>query len=50
VIVLAIIASLGGFLLGCETEVISGTIKFVASQFRLDAPGTLLKQSFLFGK
>ena len=37
---LAIIASLGGFLFGYDTAVISGTIKFVTSQFQLDASGT----------
>src|SRR5260221_5346142 len=37
---LAIIASLGGFLFGYDTAVISGTIKFVSSQFQLDATGT----------
>ena len=37
---LAIIASLGGFLFGYDTAVISGTIKFVTSQFQLDAAGT----------
>ena len=38
--ILAIIASLGGFLFGYDTAVISGTIKFVTSQFQLDAAGT----------
>ena len=37
---LAIIASLGGFLFGYDTAVISGTISFVTSQFQLDAAGT----------
>jgi len=37
---LAIIASLGGFLFGYDTAVISGTIKFVSSQYQLDATGT----------
>ena len=37
---LAIIASLGGFLFGYDTAVISGTINFVTSQFHLDAAGT----------
>lgn len=37
---LAIIASLGGFLFGYDTAVISGTIKFVDAQFHLDAAGT----------
>ncbi len=37
---LAIIASLGGFLFGYDTAVISGTINFVSSQFQLDAAGT----------
>ena len=37
---LAIIASLGGFLFGYDTAVISGTINFVTSQFQLDAAGT----------
>jgi SP family arabinose:H+ symporter-like MFS transporter len=37
---LAIIASLGGFLFGYDTAVISGTINFVSSQFHLDAAGT----------
>ncbi len=37
---LAIIASLGGFLFGYDTAVISGTINFVASQFNLDAVST----------
>lgn len=37
---LAIIASLGGFLFGYDTAVISGTINFVSSQFQLDATGT----------
>ena len=37
---LAIIASLGGFLFGYDTAVISGTINFVSSQFKLDAAGT----------
>ncbi|MEP7110266.1 MAG: sugar porter family MFS transporter [Ferruginibacter sp.] len=37
---LAIIASLGGFLFGYDTAVISGTINFVTSQFQLDASGT----------
>ena len=37
---LAIIASLGGFLFGYDTAVISGTINFVASQFSLDAVST----------
>jgi SP family arabinose:H+ symporter-like MFS transporter len=36
---LAIIASLGGFLFGYDTAVISGTIKFVSAQFHLDAVG-----------
>src|SRR5680860_1135660 len=34
---LAIIASLGGFLFGFDTAVISGTIGFVTDQFDLDA-------------
>lgn len=34
---LAIIASLGGFLFGYDTAVISGTIGFVSTQFKLDA-------------
>jgi sugar porter (SP) family MFS transporter len=37
---LAIIASLGGFLFGYDTAVISGTIKFVSTQFSLDAIST----------
>jgi len=37
---LAIIASLGGFLFGYDTAVISGTIKFVSTQFSLDAVST----------
>ncbi|MEO8763287.1 MAG: sugar porter family MFS transporter [Ginsengibacter sp.] len=37
---LAIIASLGGFLFGYDTAVISGTINFVTAQFGLDAAGT----------
>jgi SP family arabinose:H+ symporter-like MFS transporter len=37
---LAIIVSLGGFLFGYDTAVISGTINFVTSQFQLDAAGT----------
>ncbi len=37
---LAVIASLGGFLFGYDTAVISGTINFVSSQFQLDAAGT----------
>jgi SP family arabinose:H+ symporter-like MFS transporter len=37
---LAIIASLGGFLFGYDTAVISGTINFVTSQFHLRATGT----------
>ena len=37
---LAIIASVGGFLFGYDTAVISGTINFVASQFSLDAVST----------
>ena len=37
---LAIIASLGGFLFGYDTAVISGTINFVTGQFHLDAAGT----------
>src|SRR5215467_2327377 len=37
---LAIIASLGGFLFGYDTAVISGTIKFVSTQFHLNATGT----------
>ncbi len=37
---LAIIASLGGFLFGYDTAVISGTINFVTSQFQLDATVT----------
>ncbi len=37
---LAIIASMGGFLFGYDTAVISGTIKFVTDQFHLDASGT----------
>lgn len=37
---LAIVASLGGFLFGYDTAVISGTINFVSLQFRLDASGT----------
>ncbi|MEO6733817.1 MAG: sugar porter family MFS transporter [Ferruginibacter sp.] len=37
---LAIIASLGGFLFGYDTAVISGTINFVTDQFQLDAAGT----------
>ena len=37
---LAIIASLGGFLFGYDTAVISGTINFVATQFNLDALST----------
>ncbi len=37
---MAVIASLGGFLFGYDTAVISGTINFVSSQFRLDAAGT----------
>jgi MFS transporter, SP family, arabinose:H+ symporter len=37
---LAIIASLGGFLFGYDTAVISGTINFVSSQFHLDAVST----------
>jgi len=37
---LAIIASLGGFLFGYDTAVISGTINFVSSQFHLDAIST----------
>ena len=40
VIKIAIIASLGGFLFGYDTAVISGTINFVSSQFHLDAAGT----------
>ena len=34
---LAIIASLGGFLFGYDTAVISGTLSFVRSQFGLEA-------------
>lgn len=34
---LAVIASLGGFLFGYDTAVISGTLSFVRSQFGLDA-------------
>jgi len=37
---LAIIASLGGFLFGYDTAVISGTINFVSAQFHLDAIST----------
>src|ERR1700693_3239744 len=37
---LAIIASLGGFLFGYDTAVISGTINFVTSQFQLGSAGT----------
>ena len=37
---LAIIASLGGFLFGYDTAVISGTINFVSTQFHLDAIST----------
>jgi MFS transporter, SP family, arabinose:H+ symporter len=37
---LAIIASLGGFLFGYDTAVISGTIRFVTEQFHLSASGT----------
>lgn len=37
---LAVIASLGGFLFGYDTAVISGTISFVSSQFQLNAAGT----------
>jgi sugar porter (SP) family MFS transporter len=37
---LAIIASLGGFLFGYDTAVISGTINFVTSQFQLNSTGT----------
>jgi sugar porter (SP) family MFS transporter len=37
---LAIIASMGGFLFGYDTAVISGTIRFVSDQFQLDAAGT----------
>jgi sugar porter (SP) family MFS transporter len=37
---LAVIASLGGFLFGYDTAVISGTINFVVPQFHLDATGT----------
>ena len=37
---LAIIASLGGFLFGYDTAVISGTIRFVTDQFHLSASGT----------
>ena len=37
---LAIIASLGGFLFGYDTAVISGTINFVSTQFHLDAVST----------
>jgi MFS transporter, SP family, arabinose:H+ symporter len=37
---IAIIASLGGFLFGYDTAVISGTINFVSSQFQLDSAGT----------
>ena len=37
---LAIIVSIGGFLFGYDTAVISGTINFVTSQFQLDAAGT----------
>ena len=38
--ILAIIVSIGGFLFGYDTAVISGTINFVTSQFQLDAAGT----------
>src|SRR6476469_5536165 len=38
--IIEIITSLGGFLFGYDTAVISGTINFVTSQFRLDAAGT----------
>ncbi|MEO8110848.1 MAG: sugar porter family MFS transporter [Ginsengibacter sp.] len=38
--ILAIIASLGGFLFGYDTAVISGTINFVTAQFQLGAAGT----------
>jgi len=37
---LAVIASIGGFLFGYDTAVVSGTIDFVAAQFHLDAAGT----------
>lgn len=37
---LAIIASLGGFLFGYDTAIISGTINYVTSQYQLDATGT----------
>lgn len=37
---LAIIASLGGFLFGYDTAVISGTINFVSAQFHLDSVST----------
>lgn len=37
---LAFVASLGGFLFGYDTAVISGTVDMVASQFKLDEIGT----------
>ncbi len=37
---LAIIASIGGFLFGYDTAVISGTISFVSTQYQLDAVST----------
>jgi sugar porter (SP) family MFS transporter len=37
---LAVIASLGGFLFGYDTAVISGTIRFVTIQFQLSPSGT----------
>ena len=37
---LAVIASLGGFLFGYDTAVISGTVKFVTTQYDLDSVST----------
>lgn len=37
---LALIGSIGGFLFGYDTAVISGTIDFVSAQFQLDAAAT----------
>ena len=36
VVFLSAVAALGGFLFGYDTAVISGTIKGVSTQFRLD--------------